>query len=79
MYKFKIKLLYNEEKIFYTKTELLNFKITLPLAKLEMVVSRLVSNDSIFSDDILVNILSVAFLLRSNIKELSIGAKARKF
>ena len=79
MYKFKIKLLYNEEKIFCTKTELLNFKITLPLAKLEMVVSRLVSNDSIFSDDIPVNILSVTFLLRSNIRELSIGAKTRKF
>ena len=43
MYKFKIKLLYNEEKHFSTKTELLNFKITLLLAKLDMVGSRLVS------------------------------------
>ena len=57
MYKFKIKLLYNEEElIFSTKAELLDFKITLPLAKLDTVVSRLVSNDSIFLDDILIDI-----------------------
>ena len=36
MYKFKIKLLCSEEKFFYTKTELLNFKISLPLAKLDI-------------------------------------------
>ena len=41
-------------KFFCTKTELLNFKITLPLAKLDMISSRLVSNGLIFSDDILV-------------------------
>ena len=52
MYKFKIKLLYNEEELFSTTTDLLNFKITLPLAKLDMVDSRLVSNGLIFSDDI---------------------------
>ena len=58
MYKFKIKLLYNEEElILSTKAELLDFKITLPLAKLDTVVSRLVSNDSIFLDDILIDIL----------------------
>ena len=51
MYKFKIKLLYNEEKVFCTKTDLLNFKITLQLAKLDMAGSRLVSNGLIFSDD----------------------------
>ena len=56
MYKFKIKLLYNEEKRSCTKTELLKFKITLPLAKLDIVRSRLVSNDLIFSDDIRVDI-----------------------
>ena len=50
-----MKLLYNEEELFCTKAELLNFKITLPLAKLYMVSSRLVSNDLIFSDDIPVN------------------------
>ena len=49
MYVFKIKLLYNEEERFCTKTEFLNFKITLPLAKLDMVDSRQVSNGLIFS------------------------------
>ena len=44
MYKFKIKLLYNEKIFSCTKTELLNFKITLRLAKLGMAGSRLVSN-----------------------------------
>ena len=34
-----MKLLYNEEEFFYTKIELLNFKITLLLVKLDMVVS----------------------------------------
>ena len=61
MYKFKIKLLYNE-KIFCVKTELLNFKITLPLAKLDMVGSRLVSNYLVLLDDILVVIQKVTFL-----------------
>ena len=42
MHKFKMKLLYNEEKLL-PKAELLNFKIVLPLAKLDMVDSRLVS------------------------------------
>ena len=42
MHKFKIKLIYNEEELFCTKTELLNFKVTLSLAKLDMVGSRLV-------------------------------------
>ena len=56
MYKFKTKLLYNEEIFFGTKTELLDFKFTLPLAKLDMVGSRLVSNRLIFSDDVSVNI-----------------------
>ena len=56
MYKFKIKLLCNEEKSFCTKTELLNFNITPPLAKLDIAGSRLVSNGLIFSDDIPINI-----------------------
>ena len=42
MHKFKMKLLYNEEKPFCTKTELLNFKIILPLARLDIVGSRLI-------------------------------------
>ena len=56
-----------------------NFKITLPLAKLDMVGSRLVTNVLIFSDDILVDIQSVTFELLSDINELSIRAKTRKF
>ena len=52
MYKFKMKLLYNEEERFCSKTDLLNFKITLPLATLNMVSSNLVSNDLTFSDNI---------------------------
>ena len=31
--KFKMKLLYNEEEVFCTRTELLNFKITKTLVK----------------------------------------------
>ena len=77
MYKFKIKLLNNEEKL-CTKTESLNFKFTLPLAKLDIVGSRAVSNGSIFSDDIPVDIQLVTFLLLSNIRKLRIGAKTRK-
>ena len=73
-----MKLLYNGEH-FCTKTELLNLKITLPLAKLDMVESRLVSNGLTFSDDIPVNIQLVTFLLLSNIFELSIQTKTKKF
>ena len=36
-----MKLLYNEKEFFCLKTELLKFKITLPLAKLQMVGSIL--------------------------------------
>ena len=74
-----MKSLFNEEEFLCTKTELLSFKITLPLAKLDMVESRLVSNDLIFSDDILVDIQLVTFLLLSNVSELSTEAKNRKF
>ena len=56
IYKFKIKLLYNEENVFCTKTEFLNFKIAFSLAKLDMFGSRLVSNSLIFSDVISVDI-----------------------
>ena len=79
MYKFKIKSLHNEEKNFCTKTELLYFKITLPLAKLDIVGSRLVSNGLSFSDDIPVDIQLVTFLLVSNIKEINIGENSKKF
>ena len=79
MYKFKIKLLNKEEKPFCTKTELLNFKFTLPLAKLDIVGSRLVSNGLVFSDDIPVIIQLVTFLLLCNIRKLRIETKTRKF
>ena len=49
MYLFKIKLPYNEENFFGTKTESLNVKFTLHLAKLNMVCSRLLSNSLFFS------------------------------
>ena len=74
-----MKFLHNEEELFCTKTELLNFKVTLLLAKLNMVGSRLVSNGLFFSNDIPVNIQLVTFLLLSNISKLSIGPKAKKF
>ena len=60
-----MKLLYNVEKLFCTKAELLNFKITLTLAKLNIVGSRSVSNGLIFSDDIQL----VTLLLLSNIRD----------
>ena len=77
MYKFKIKLIYNKEELFCS--ELLNFKFTVSLAKLDMVKQRLVSNGLIFSDDIPVDIQIVTVLLLSNISELSIETKTRKF
>ena len=61
-----------------SKKELLDFKFPLPLAKLEILGSRSVSNGLTFSDNILVHIQFVTFLLLSNIRELSIGAKPRK-
>ena len=78
MHKFKIKLLYNKEKLFCTKTEMLNFKITVTLAKLDMVASRLVTNGLIFVDGIPVNIQLVTFSLLSIISELEIGIKTQK-
>ena len=75
-----MKFPYNEEDFFCIKSELLNFKITLPLAKLDMdmVSSRLISNDLIFSNDILVNSQLVTYILCSNVGELNIGAKTKK-
>ena len=62
----------------FTKTELLKFKITLSLAKLNMVSSKLVSNGLIFSYDIPVNSRLIIFLLPPNISELTIMAKTKK-
>ena len=73
-----MKLLYNGEEFFCTKAELLNFKVTLILAKLDMVGSRLILNDLIFSGDILVDIQLVSFLLLCNVSELSIGEETKK-
>ena len=52
MYKFKIKLQYNGEKLFCTKTVLLNFKSNLLLAKLDIAGSMPASNALIFPHDI---------------------------
>ena len=40
IYKFKIKLLCNEEEFFCTKTEFLTFKTSLPWAKLDIVQDK---------------------------------------
>ena len=79
MYKFKMELLWNAEDFFCTKRVLLNFKITLSLAKLDMVGPRLASNDLFFSGDITVDIQLGTFLLLSNDSKLSIGARTKKF
>ena len=75
MYKFKILLLYNQEKPFSTKMELSNFKITLTLTKLDIVTIRAASNGSIFSGFISVDIQLITLLLLHNTRELSIGAR----
>ena len=68
-----------KKKLFGTKTKLLNFKVTVPLAKLDMVGSRLVSYGLTFLDEILVDIQLKTFLLLSSITELSIVKKIKKF
>ena len=78
MDEFKLKLLYNKGELFCTKTESLNFKVTLSLAKLDSVGSRLVSNGLIVGGNITVRIQLVILLLLSNISELSIWAKTKK-
>ena len=57
---------------------MLNFKITVTLAKLDMVASRLVTNGLIFVDGIPVNIQLGTFSLLSIISELEIGIKTQK-
>ena len=56
----------------------MHFKLTLTMVKLGMVGSRLVLIGLIFSNGILVDIQLVALLL-SNIRELNMKAKTRKF
>ena len=68
-----------KKTFFSPKTELLNFMITLPLAKLDMVNSSQVSNGLIFPDDTPLDIQLVTFvILLSNVSELSTGAKTKK-
>ena len=59
--KLNIKLLYKEERLICTKTELLNFSFTLVLAKLDIVSSRLASDGLIFSDGTPIDIQLVTF------------------
>ena len=66
-----MKLLYNEEKNFSTKKDL-------PLAKLDMFGSRLVSNGTIFSGDTPVDIQLATFLLLSNVSQLRIGETTKE-
>ena len=66
-----MKLLYNEEKNFCTKKDL-------PLAKLDMFGSRLVSNGTIFSGDTPVDIQLATFLLLSNVSQLRIGETTKE-
>ena len=47
MYKFKIKMLYNEKEFCCTKTDLLNFKIILPFPKLDITEAGLEPNELI--------------------------------
>ena len=57
----KLKLLCNEEEFYYTETELLDLNITLPLANLDMVASKLVSNGLLFLNRIPADIQLVFF------------------
>ena len=43
-----MKLLYNGEQFFCTRTELLSFRLTRPLAKADVIGARLGSNSLIF-------------------------------
>ena len=75
-----MKLLYDEEELFCTKTELSSSKDTLPLAKLDMVGSRFISvHGSFFSGDTLVDIQFVTFLLLCNTRKLRIWEKTKNF
>ena len=68
-----------KKNFFCTKTELLSFKITQPLAKLDMVSWMIASNGLIFLDGILVGVHLATFLLLFDISELTIAEKNKKF
>ena len=74
-----MKLLYNEEDFFCTKSDLLNFKLILLLAKLVMVRARLTPYGLIFLGDNPVDIQLINFLLLSDTSELRIKLKIKKF
>ena len=74
-----MKLLYNEEDFFCTKSDLLNFKLILLLAKLVMVRARLTSYGLIFLGDNPVDIQLINFLLLSDTSELRIKLKIKNF
>ena len=78
MYEFKMQLLYNEEEFYYLERELLRFMLTLPLHILDIIGARLESNALICSGDVPAD-ARLVILLSSNVKELSIGAKTKKF
>ena len=83
MYKFKVSLQRKKQSI-CIKTEFqLKFEIKLQfystLTKLDIVSSKPVSNSLIFSDDIPGDLRLVTFSLLSNIREIRIWAKTRKF
>ena len=75
----KGKLLYNEGKFFCTKMDLLNFMLTLTLAKLDMVGTQFGSNGLILLGNTPVNIQLITFLLLSSVIELSTGTKTKRF
>ena len=59
--------------------DLLNFMLTLTLAKLDMVSAKLGSNGLILMGNTPVNIQLVTFLLSSSVIELNTGAKTKRF
>ena len=61
-----------------TKTDLLNFKLILLLAKSVMVETRLISNGLNLLGDIINDNQLITFLLVSNISEQSIELKTKK-
>ena len=73
-----MQVLYKEKEFVCTKTELLNFMVTLPLAKLVLVGERLISIGLFFLDDTPIDIQLVFLLLLSNVSKLSIRVKTKK-
>ena len=66
-------------KIFSTKTELLNLRLTLRFAQLDMIDARLGSNGLTFSGVILADTQLVTFLLLAILVNQGFGHKLNKF